>query len=85
MVYLFSVVPQHTTPSTIERVYKAILHVTEYSPETKANVQINAIDPIARPFVETYRNGKHIAYHRSSDMNVNVNTDTVTDTVCGKE
>lgn len=50
-------------------------------PETTANVQINAIDPIARPFVDTYRSGKHIAYQRSSDIKVNVSTDTVTDTV----
>lgn len=47
--------------------------------------QINAIEPIARTFVETYRNGKHIAYQRSIEMNVNVSTDTVTETVCKKE
>lgn len=53
-----------------------------YLPDTRATIQINAIEPTARTLVETYRKGKHIAYHRSMDMNVNVRTDTVTDTVC---
>lgn len=39
------------------------------------------IDPMARTFVETYRSGKHIAYQRSIEIKVKVNTDTVTDTV----
>lgn len=53
-----------------------------YLPDARATSHINAIEPTARTLVETYRNGKHIAYHRSMDMNVNVKTDTVTDTVC---
>lgn len=53
-----------------------------YLPDTRATIHINAIEPTARRLVETYRKGKHIAYHRSMDMKVKVNTDTVTDTVC---
>lgn len=40
------------------------------------------MEQTARLLVETYLKGKQIAYHRSRDINVNVRTDTVTDTVC---
>lgn len=53
----------------------------DFLPESKAAIHINAIEPQARPFVETYRSGKHIAYHRSIEMNVSVSTETVTETV----
>lgn len=42
---------------------------------------MNAIEPNALILVDTYRSGKHIAYQRSIEMNVSVNTDTVMDTV----
>lgn len=32
--------------------------------------------------MDTYRNGKQMAYHRSREMKVRVRTETVTDTVC---
>lgn len=51
-------------------------------PERRAVIHIIATEHHARPFVETYRSGKQIAYHRSIEMNVNVKTDTVTETVC---
>lgn len=53
-----------------------------HSPDSNATIQMNAMEPIARSFVDTYRNGKQIAYHRSMEMNVSVSTDTVTETVC---
>lgn len=53
-----------------------------YLPESRATSQMKAIDPMARSLVETYRNGKQMAYHRSIEMNVRVRTETVTDTVC---
>lgn len=52
-----------------------------YLPDKSATIHMKPIDPIARTFVETYRSGKHIAYQRSIEMKVKVNTDTVTDTV----
>lgn len=52
-----------------------------FLPESKAAIQISAIEHQARPFVETYRSGKHIAYHRSIEINVSVSTETVTETV----
>lgn len=39
----------------------------------------------ARPVVDLNLRGKHIAYHRSIDINVRVNMLTVTDTVCNKD
>lgn len=57
-------------------------HAIAKLPEISATSQIKAIDPMARSFVDTYRRGKQIAYHRSMEMKVSVNTDTVTDTVC---
>lgn len=39
------------------------------------------IERQARSGLGLYRNGKQIAYHRSMDIKVNVNTDTVTETV----
>lgn len=53
-----------------------------YLPEPKPMSQIIAMDRQARSGFGLYRNGKQIAYHLSIDMNVKVNTDTVTDTVC---
>lgn len=52
-----------------------------YLPDRSAAIHIIATEHQARPFVDTYRNGKQIAYHRSIEMNVNVSTDTVTETV----
>lgn len=49
---------------------------------SSATVHIIAIQMIARPGRGLYRSGKHIAYHRSIDMNVSVKIDTVTLTVC---
>lgn len=58
-----------------------IVHfVLVYLPESNAAAHIMATEHHARLFVDTYRNGKHIAYHRSIEMNVNVSTDTVMDT-----
>lgn len=41
-----------------------------------------AIAVFALPVVDLNFSGKHIAYHLSTEMNVSVNTDTVTETVC---
>lgn len=42
---------------------------------------ISAIERQARSGFGLYLRGKQIAYHRSIDMKVRVNTDTVTETV----
>jgi hypothetical protein len=39
---------------------------------------------LALPVVDLNFKGKQMAYQRSIDMKVNVNTDTVTDTLCNK-
>lgn len=50
--------------------------------KSSATVQIIAIHMMARPGCGLYLSGKHIAYHRSIDMNVSVKIETVTLTVC---
>lgn len=55
-----------------------------YLPDINATIHMKAIDPIARTFVETYRNGKQMAYQRSIEIKVSVNTETLTETVYRK-
>ena len=40
---------------------------------------------LARPVVDLNLSGKQMAYQRSTEMNVSVSTDTVTDTDCNKK
>jgi hypothetical protein len=40
---------------------------------------------LARPVVDLNLRGKQMAYQRSTEMNVSVSTETVTDTVCNRE
>lgn len=51
-------------------------------PNASANNQIIPIAVFARPVVDLNFKGKQIAYHLSIEMKVNVNTDTVTETLC---
>lgn len=50
-------------------------------PMTSDVIHMNTMDILARAVVDLNFNGKQIAYHRSTEMNVNVKTDTATDTV----
>ena len=48
------------------------------------STQMISIAVFARLVVDLNLRGKQIAYQRSTDMNVSVSTDTVTDTDCNK-
>lgn len=45
-------------------------------------IQMAAMAVLARPMVDRNFSGWHMAYQRSTEMNVRVNTDTDTETVC---
>ena len=45
-------------------------------------IQIAAMAVLARPMVDRNLSGWHMAYQRSTEMKVSVNTETDTETVC---
>ncbi len=47
-------------------------------------IQMAAMAVLARPIVDRNLSGWHMAYQRSTEMNVSVNTETDTETVCKK-
>lgn len=57
---------------------------TYHLPIANDIIQIIIIDILARIVVDLNFRGKHMAYHRSTEINVNVSTETATDTVCNK-
>lgn len=57
----------------------------KYSPNAKASNQIIPMAVFALFVVDLNLSGKQMAYHLSMDMNVRVNTETVTETVWKKK
>ena len=45
-------------------------------------IQMAAMAVLARPIVDRNLRGWHMAYQRSTEMNVSVSTETDTETVC---